>query len=67
MNQQIEYVPHVSTYKYCQTPGKKLSIRTFEPPEELRMKFECFLHYHHSLASDNNMAEILTELSSLFK
>lgn len=45
----------------------RLPIKVFEPPAELKMRFECFLHYHHSLANDHAMKDILSSLRALIK
>lgn len=45
----------------------KLPIRAFEVPPELKMRFDCYLHYHHTLASDPTLINILGEIQKLIQ
>ncbi|KLF28701.1 hypothetical protein YA29_16540 [Klebsiella aerogenes] len=43
--------------------GKKLSsimpVKWFVPPEELDMRYECYIHFHHTMASNDTMKKII--------
>ncbi|HBQ6095757.1 TPA: LysR family transcriptional regulator [Klebsiella pneumoniae] len=39
-----------------------LPVVLLPPPSELDMRFECYLHYHHSLASDETLKSILGKI-----
>ena len=34
-------------------------VKAYEPPKELRMRFDCSLHYHHSLANNKSIVDLL--------
>ena len=40
-------------------------VKAFDPPEELRMRFDCSLHYHHSVANDKSMVDLLSMIKEL--
>ncbi|MCT4712732.1 LysR family transcriptional regulator [Enterobacteriaceae bacterium H11S18] len=44
-----------------------LPIRTFDVPKELEMRFDCFLHYHHSLANDETIEDMLSKTFQTFR
>jgi DNA-binding transcriptional LysR family regulator len=46
---------------------ERLPIRAFEAPPELKMRFDCYLHYHYTLANDSAMLNILSEIQRLVK
>jgi predicted RNA-binding protein with PUA domain len=40
-------------------PLKKLfALKSLTPPAELRMKFECYIHYHRALNSELNQLDL---------
>ncbi|MGR7122216.1 LysR family transcriptional regulator [Klebsiella aerogenes] len=41
---------------------KYLPIVSLPPPPELNMRFDCYLHYHHSLSRDMTLKSILDNL-----
>lgn len=43
---------------------KKLPVEAHTPPPELEMQFDCYLHYHHSLAQENRIREIVNILQN---
>ncbi|QCT18885.1 LysR family transcriptional regulator [Jejubacter calystegiae] len=42
----------------------RLPIRIFTAPPELKMRFDCYLHYHHSLANNARLSSILNEIQN---
>ncbi|HAV1831643.1 TPA: LysR family transcriptional regulator [Enterobacter hormaechei subsp. steigerwaltii] len=38
---------------------ERFPVKAFEPPEELKMRFDCTLHYHHTFVNDKSMLDIL--------
>lgn len=44
----------------------KFAITSFTPPEELTMRYECYLHYHYSLVQDESLNVILEQLKNEF-
>lgn len=45
---------------------KILPVKWLPAPEELTMHYECFLHYHHSHADNNNLSELITFFQQSF-
>lgn len=41
-------------------------LKAFEPPEELRMRFDCTLHYHHTLANDDKIMSIFNDIKNIY-
>ena len=50
--------------KVCE---RKLPIIAIPPPPELEMQFECYLHYHHSRASETKFVESIDRIQKYFK
>lgn len=47
--------------------AKKLPVEAHAPPPELEMQFDCYLHYHHSLAQENRLRKVLNILQKYVK
>ncbi len=45
----------------------KLPIQTFSPPEELNMQYQCFVHYHRTMANDPSILQFLDSLRNIFQ
>ncbi|MFK3659623.1 LysR family transcriptional regulator [Scandinavium sp. NPDC088450] len=45
---------------------KILPVKWLPAPDELTMHYECFLHYHHSHADNNNLSELITFFQQAF-
>ncbi len=44
----------------------KLPVKVFTPPPELEMMYECFLHYHKTLADDDMIQRIVKDIRNTF-
>lgn len=51
--------------------GKKvlniLPVQLLEAPPELQMRYECYLHYHHSFSSDHYFQQLLIRVQTLIQ
>jgi DNA-binding transcriptional LysR family regulator len=45
--------------------AEKLPIAVVNPPKELEMQFDCYLHYHHSLSNETKLKEIISLLQEV--
>lgn len=46
---------------------EKLPIVALNPPPELEMQFDCYLHYHHSLTNENKLQDVINTIQHMVK